>query len=693
MRFSVLLSITTSTIILSIPTANAQSFEDLGYFIGGSTPTFAMGISRDGSVVIGRSQSTNGTEAFRWTSGTGMIGLGDLPGGAFSSRAWGISGDGTIIIGEATSASGTEAFRWQNGVMTGLGDLPGGMFNSIAYGINNDGTIIVGSSSSTNGTEAFRWQNGVMTGLGDLPGSLFSSTARATNADGSVIVGYSYSTNGLEAFRWENGVMTGLGDLAGGPFFSTATDVNSDGSVVVGLGNSVNGNEAYRWENGVMTGLGDLAGGSFFSSASAVNSNGNVIVGTGTSAIGSEAIRWTAANGMESLNDILNAAGVDITGYTLTSANDVDDSGNIIIGAGSFGGNTISFIANLSTNGLTTPENLAKGLASGAVPIQQSRSATINNLSQSLFAATQSSILFKQNDFIQNLSSESSVVSPAAGDEEYTTIYEHNLARRWAAYSVGSFGIGHNNNTDNSSLNGTTGLMMKVNKSWTIGLGAIGSYNISSTSYDGESKLNAFGGALITSYENDAGLMLHSTIFGAHLNVDTKRNYLNGAAIDSSRGETNGVGYGGALRAGWKFDFNDIKVTPYGEIFATKTQLDPYTETNGAFPATYGESENHQTITKLGTQISYDVSSSLSVSTRVALAHRVNNGEGGITASTTGFTGTIANPTGDRNWAELALQTNWNIAANTHLNTELSGRSGRTEDPAGALSIGISKRF
>ena len=36
-----------------------------------------------GSVVVGRSESTSGREAFRWTQETGMVGLGDLAGDFF----------------------------------------------------------------------------------------------------------------------------------------------------------------------------------------------------------------------------------------------------------------------------------------------------------------------------------------------------------------------------------------------------------------------------------------------------------------------------------------------------------------------------------------------------------------------------------------------------------------------------------
>jgi probable HAF family extracellular repeat protein len=41
-----------------------------------------------------------------------MVGLGDLPGGSFSSVAVGVSSDGSVVVGVGNSASGNEAFRW-----------------------------------------------------------------------------------------------------------------------------------------------------------------------------------------------------------------------------------------------------------------------------------------------------------------------------------------------------------------------------------------------------------------------------------------------------------------------------------------------------------------------------------------------------------------------------------------------------
>ena len=49
-----------------------------------------------------------------------FVSLGDLPGGDFHSVAWGVSPEGSVVVGMSNSLAGPEAFRWEDGVMAGL---------------------------------------------------------------------------------------------------------------------------------------------------------------------------------------------------------------------------------------------------------------------------------------------------------------------------------------------------------------------------------------------------------------------------------------------------------------------------------------------------------------------------------------------------------------------------------------------
>jgi len=362
--------------------AQAASFQGLGFLPGGSfSRSFALGVSADGSVVAGESSSVNSPdEAFRWTQGTGMVGLGYLPGGGPGvnlypgSNALGISADGSVVVGYSNSTNanggngGYEAFRWTQATgMVGRGDLPGGIFQSSAVKVSADGSVVVGRGTGFYDT-AFRWTQATgMVGLGYLPGGGYyaASYASGVSANGSVVVGVSTSANGTEALGWQEAFlwtqgtgMVGLGDLPGGSFWSNVSGVSADGSVVVGQSFGAYGYEAFRWtqETG-MVGLGSLPGGLFVSGATGVSADGSVIVGY---SVGGEVFVWNTTQGMRSLREILtNDYGLNLTGWGALSyagSPQVSADGLTIVGQGwNPNGNLEAWIARL--DGQTDPPN------------------------------------------------------------------------------------------------------------------------------------------------------------------------------------------------------------------------------------------------------------------------------------------------------------------------------------------------
>lgn len=90
--------------------------------------------------------------------------IGDLPGGAFNSSVKGVSDDGRVIVGYATDSSGEKAFRWtsQTGMVV-LGNLKNQSFKqSWANRVSADGNVIVGygDPSVTNDGTLFFGRNG-----------------------------------------------------------------------------------------------------------------------------------------------------------------------------------------------------------------------------------------------------------------------------------------------------------------------------------------------------------------------------------------------------------------------------------------------------------------------------------------------------------------------------------------------------
>ena len=323
--------------------SHGASFTPLGDLDGGSVFSQPRGVSNDGTVVVGLSSGSSGTEAFRWTTSTGMVGLGDFPEGSANSQARGVSADGSVVIGTGNKTDFVnEAFRWtESSGLVGLGDLPGGTTGSEGWSVSADGTVVVGQSVATGpNIHAFRWTqaSNTMTDLSTLFGGSFGSWANKVSGDGLVVVGGSNSSPGNQAFRWtQGGGMVGLGDLTGGDYSSEAFGVSFDGSVVVGQSSSGSGEtQAFRWTQADgMVGLGDLPGGLVSSSAKGISADGSIIIGFGTPTNFARAFIWDASHQMRNLQDVLvndYGLGASLTGWTLHEASAISADGNFIVG-------------------------------------------------------------------------------------------------------------------------------------------------------------------------------------------------------------------------------------------------------------------------------------------------------------------------------------------------------------------------
>jgi len=264
----------------------------------GGDESEALGVSADGSVVVGWAQDTAGkARAFRWTAARGMQDLGTL--GGSGSVAYGVSADGSVVVGWARNAAGQwRAFRWTAARgMQDLGTLGGS--GSVAYGVSADGSVVVGWAENAAGDRrAFRWtEAGGMQDLGTLPGGC-CSPASGVSADGSVAVGTAHNAAGRSrAFRWTAaGGMQDLGTLGGNS--SWALGVSADGSVVVGRAENAAGQaHAFRWtaaggmEDLNLTYAHLLTDGSVLWAAYAVFPDGRYIAGLGYNAATG---RWEA---------------------------------------------------------------------------------------------------------------------------------------------------------------------------------------------------------------------------------------------------------------------------------------------------------------------------------------------------------------------------------------------------------------
>jgi probable HAF family extracellular repeat protein len=634
-----------ATLILDLPTsARAASLDDLGFLPGGSFSS-ATGISADGTTVVGYGNGSGAAsgEAFCWTQGGGMVGIGFLPGGT-GSEALGISADGSVVAGVAISASSAEAFRWtQGGGMIGLGFLSGGN-NSAAFGISADGSTVVGQSNGTGvSEEAFRWRQGTgMVGLGVLSGGT-NSKALAVNADGSAVVGYSNNASGAvlhEAFRWtQGGGMVGLGFLPGGNSDSAANGINADGSVVVGYSDS--------------------------------------------SSTFQEALRWTQGTGMQSVSGLLSGAGVDISNWSLNDANGVSANGNIIVGDATHNGNSVAYIANVATGGLTTPIDLSASLNSVAVAGRQATAMSTQNLAQNLFVARNLSDLATPMHAPVQLASNSNDWYPVTTPDTGVSVF-----------MVGGYGTGsHGRIGNDNQFNGTAGFSGKVSDDLALGVGVIGGDAQTDLDFSGESHLYSKGGMIFSAYEpSDFGLRLYGSAYAAHLSMKTNRGYMNGSSLDSSQGDTDGASYGASAQLGWQAALDDrgTSIMPYVEGRYSNTTFDGYTEQGGGFASSFTKQESDYLATLVGVEVQQDLSNTLKGHVRVAAGRQLNGGGGNFTADTGGLIENLSLDGDERNWGELSLGASWQAMSATRFSLEATGRTGDTGQPDASIILGTS---
>ena len=125
----------------------ATGMQNLGTLPGLFDPgSEANAISADGQVIVG-SSSLQIMVATRWDS-AGIHSLGSIPGAPSQwSNAYGANADGSVIVGQSNSPGSVyQAFRWTAGTgMVGLGTLPGAEASS-ASEVSYDGRIVLGWS-------------------------------------------------------------------------------------------------------------------------------------------------------------------------------------------------------------------------------------------------------------------------------------------------------------------------------------------------------------------------------------------------------------------------------------------------------------------------------------------------------------------------------------------------------------------
>jgi uncharacterized membrane protein len=296
-------------------------------------------VSRDGTYVAGEGTLQGGyMEAIRWTNADG-VSLG-------SNVAWvaghgvGISDDGSVVVGYIDTRAEQLAFRWEEG--GDIEELPP-LIRDSGYaqptGVSGDGNVIIGTSPDMGQNQPVQWVGGGIQQLPLLTGHL-TATPRGVDYDGNVIVGTGMTEGDFveEAVRWPASGVFSLG-IPRSEVFS----VSSDGRYAVGgyvetpmLG--ARHRIAFRWSASGVEYLPPTMSGEIDCAAYFTSGDGSIVVGACTwftppSTSTTTIYLWSEATGIVPVDQVLRELGVDTSLYTSMSVADISTDGTAIIGS------------------------------------------------------------------------------------------------------------------------------------------------------------------------------------------------------------------------------------------------------------------------------------------------------------------------------------------------------------------------
>jgi len=336
--------------------AEAASLQGIGDFEGGATISKAYGVSTDGKVVVGKSDSEEGMRAFRWTEESGLSQLGRLPGKVKESHASAVSADGSHVVGwwVGGKTRSKRSFLWT--LEKGSVPLPirvelGKDLTAEANAISDDGQTVVGNVQLGRGTAGFRWtkQGGTeilyrtvkMKFLGNVEAP---SIALGVSGNGETVFG-SVDYEGKDYAVFWHGELPQRIEVPGSPPWfkmqSVGVAASQDGTIATGR---LRGGK--RGQCGFVAKLAkqydpvighywlENESGLKMTWPNAMSSDGSTVVGIGEDKTWKGACVWDQNQGVRSILHILSESGVDTDGWKLKEATSVSADGKVIVGMG-----------------------------------------------------------------------------------------------------------------------------------------------------------------------------------------------------------------------------------------------------------------------------------------------------------------------------------------------------------------------
>ena len=323
-------------------------FVPLGDISGGSFDSTASGCSDVNRVVVGKgTNASDEGQAVMWQvtddgsfTMTPIVGAGEGPSGAAACSP---EGSMTVGNGEPPSATARQAFRQTEA--SGVEWLDNSLYSEgrgSARCVSRDGTVYGEIKDASDDWQPVYWTAGT-TDAHVLEDKWWDSNKIfGCSSDGTYLVGRMY-----EPAKWTWNEGTGEYESTELPHSDTwgrARDISEDGQFVVGSTNSGGDYKARRWDgmnNPVDLGKVDPA--HTDAHAKACTDDGQIAVGRSDDD-GADRRAWVCTfddSGNPNLVPLadyaINDMGLEadeLTGWTLSDANDISDDGSMIVGAG-----------------------------------------------------------------------------------------------------------------------------------------------------------------------------------------------------------------------------------------------------------------------------------------------------------------------------------------------------------------------
>lgn len=175
---------------------------------------------------------------------------------------------------------------------------------------------------------------------------------------------------------------------------------------------------------------------------------------------------------------------------------------------------------------------------------------------------------------------------------------------------------------------------------------------------------------------------LHAIIGGYYApgRMSIERGYLNGGAMNYSRGETDLDVWAAKLRFDWldTFSIGEWNLTPYAGVTYAKAKMGAYSETGGAFPAHFDASGEQSTIIRAGLDGVTDLSDSIRILARAEAVYRLEKKTATTTGVIDGLMGfSFAGQDIDHFWLRGGLGAEFDVAGGTaSLNLNVTSEGG-----------------